>query len=522
MQGRFVSSPAKRRLVVLAAVVGAGLVSTAVVTPGNTSAVNVATSTTNPSAPTTLPPRTTVPRTTVPKTTLPPTTQRPTTVPTTKPQPTTTKPTTPRTTKPPRTTKATTRTTRRASGSTTDPFPRRFDPRTFPVNPGLDDGQCAYRADLLVGGPEVQQFFTPLREPNRAIPGLTAEDLAALQKQGLYLYLPGRDPLAVSRSLRDQGVESWPVLLVAGTRHWIFGSGTGAVDMGKPFTGPKLVKQPSTVIAEIDSGFTPSPTADAWLSGRVVSAEVEPAGLSPEGHGKFVASVIAQQNPDASLVVAAMSPTPGSEFVNATGLSSITISDELQLYSAMRRLLATDHAKDFSVLNLSVGSYGCGGEWSKGQGMLIAAALGLWYDATGDKPIVAAVGNHDPALDPTYDPTQIEFLPGQWGTGDKADIPFIGQHPLYGVQSVDAFGKRSTFSNAGAFSAPGEMLCGVRLDGLTSIWSGSSFATAIASGAVAAGRIPDASSPVTQAAGNVQWAPDGRRCTTGVSAGPST
>ncbi|HEX6659111.1 MAG TPA: hypothetical protein VF065_13575, partial [Ilumatobacter sp.] len=100
--------------------------------------------------------------------------------------------------------------------------------------------------------------------------------------------------------------------------------------------------------------------------------------------------------------------------------------------------------------------------------LAIRMALELWKARLPDAPIVAAAGNHldEPETDEL-------FIPGGW-------TDFTG---LYGVESrkQEDVKQRSFFSNKGTVGAVGEGLLGVREDGKTTHWSGTSFAAAVVS-----------------------------------------
>ncbi len=422
------------------------------------------------------------------------------------------------------------------------------------VAPHLEHDACPYRNDILVSTPqaegllglkEVERFEPPGRstaageastdaaandtatKDTTATGTATGDTVAGAQGADnqatdallaaptvVYQLPEGQSAQETITQLGGQGIQAGPVLMLTPARHWIFGAGTDPVDTDDALTVPGTGRSAENVVAELDTGLTMTSATDSWISDNVVNAEPEPSGAVPEGHGKFVASVILQQNPAVSVSAGAVEAQALTSFQNGSGLAgATTMTDELALLHAVQRLVKTKDLQNMKVLNLSVGSFVCDAAQAQAKGWLIALALETWYRATGGRPVVAAAGNHDPD-DATYDPNVVEFIPGQWGTGAAADIPGIGKRPLYGVQSVDASGQRSAFSNAGTFSAPGENLCGVRLDGKTTIWSGSSFAAAVVSASIAAGQVPVAGTPVA-ASPTLASAPDGATCKAG-------
>jgi hypothetical protein len=92
---------------------------------------------------------------------------------------------------------------------------------------------------------------------------------------------------------------------------------------------------------------------------------------------------------------------------------------------------------------------------------------------------------------------EYQFVPGQYNSIPPEVVILGGPGDLFGVQSVDADGELSTFSNSANYMELGEDLCGIHTIDRTNgtLWSGSSFATAIAAARIATGDALTASPP---------------------------
>jgi len=367
-----------------------------------------------------------------------------------------------------------------------------------------EEQPCAYRSHLLVTTVPLEDVvdpatlgvapidsYTKLLDINGTDedPNFTDADFAALTET-LSLYDVGdQDPFEVAAQVDQIGAAAAaapqlvasPVLATTITGHWTAAPGEPPLDVESfPSEVDASVPDNAASVAIVDTGYTETPQTPAWLADRVDAAlanvDTDLAQGDVAGHGKFVASVIVQQSPQTFVRVAAMAPvTPDhfyeldSELVNI--FSGGYLADELQFFSAIDRLILFAAETPFDVLNLSVGAWACKGLTSSALVML--DALNRWNLATDGARVVAAAGNH--AEEP---PTDAVFLPGQL---DPALVT--------GVASLDPTGMQlSGFSNPAACRAIGEGLFGIRRDDMGTYWSGTSFATAVVTGSVAAVR----------------------------------
>ena len=328
---------------------------------------------------------------------------------------------------------------------------------------------------------------------------LTGRDTAERTRWLYDIGDPEVDPMTDAGIAVANGVEASPVL--ATMLSWHISVMPGTTPSPSPHT-PDLdtssALSADAPIAVVDSGYNAESTPD-WLAARVqaVDPKLDADDWDPKtrwrGHGKFVASVIVQQNPRANVFVTALKPVPLSDFYELSVATDnnapvIALADEFSLFSAVRRLLETPGVpKTYRALNLSVGA------WTRDtklrSGLAILAALLLWKSRQPGVPIVAAAGNHNPNEEP---PDADLFIPGQW--------TFIDD--LYGVQSLSKNAQRSFFSNRSKNAPPrgavGEALLGVLDDGTPAHWSGTSFATAVVSAHVAKTNPPNPPPPVVK------------------------
>ncbi|HZI45963.1 MAG TPA: S8/S53 family peptidase, partial [Ilumatobacter sp.] len=280
---------------------------------------------------------------------------------------------------------------------------------------------------------------------------------------------PELDPFDDALKAFDNGVETSPILLTTLSGHYSVMPATTPVEDSSRTPDPDL-SNPSTVahIAVVDSGYRESP-APTWLAerARAVDATIDDDEQGPaswRGHGKFVASIIVQQNPNTFVWVAALKPVAQDKFlhwieVDPEDTADYYLADEFGLFSAVRRLLdvldsdISNRPQNYSALNLSVGAWTCGLSIS---GLLIRAALDLWRSRQENAPIVAAAGNHFHTP-----PPEERFIPGQF-----QNVP-----GLYGVKSLTQDEQQTSFfSNEALVGATGEGLLGVLDDGTTPNW----------------------------------------------------
>ena len=357
-----------------------------------------------------------------------------------------------------------------------------------------------YRGDLLLATGEARErvpdggfAVTPLSAVELAAQigyadgtdnDLSPEEAAAFLQQLIdegqvtpYRIEDGQDPQLLAEEIEQIGnVQVAPVLLTTVSGHWTFAPGTPA-DPARGEEGARGLGDATSAdlaVAVVDTGAARPGTLPAWLDTRAdpvdARLDLESAALDPQvqGHGTFVASLIAQEAPQVHIVEARLSNVQDDSraFWGELPKTAATgfVSDELQLYVAIARVLSVRDIR-YSALNLSLGSYATTADPLR-SGFGIRAAIDLWNRSTGDAPILAATGNHEVGHAPSGQP----FIPAAYGA--KLNVTAIG--------SVDKNGNESAFSNDSTTWALGEHVLGVRQDGLWWYWGGTSFATAVA------------------------------------------
>ena len=316
------------------------------------------------------------------------------------------------------------------------------------------------------------------------------------------------DPMNVVKEAAAREIKASPILATTLSPHTNVMPGTKPKKVSNPpDLDPSIEASTPADIAVVDSGYNAESTPP-WLADRVrvvdkaIDADLwddskDPTRRGWRGHGKFVASIIVQQNPNAIVWVAALKPLALNKFFQWRELSEeqkknktkFQLADEFTLYAAVRRLLGilkTPRGPGaYRALNLSAGAWLSEIKDEPRAGFLILAALEEWRNAQPEAPIIAAAGNHKPGENPgpedLFIPGQLTLLQGHetlWPT-------------LYGVKSLKKDKKtQSWFSNDADTCAIGEGLMGVLDDGTIAHWSGTSFATAVVSANVANGDPP--------------------------------
>lgn len=272
----------------------------------------------------------------------------------------------------------------------------------------------------------------------------------------------------------EEPIQAAPIHGVGFEGHRGFMSGDGPKPAKNPVTAVRKVKLRG-VIAVVDSGIVDSRLRPAWMSGDAVlheRADVESVKEIDASHGTFVTSVIRQLAPDHMVSIAAAAPDRGGKLTTSrSGAVNDPPTTELDVMAAIVRLVERHRTNPSEVkaLNLSLGATAC----SEGDVFLLtlSLAMGYWRRHMGrNAPIFAAAGN-SPNPRPVY-PAAFDCIRG--------------------VAAADRKGKQTVWDNrTGVEALPrwwvDDVAPGVRITGLsgksssaTVWWSGSSFATAVA------------------------------------------
>lgn len=262
--------------------------------------------------------------------------------------------------------------------------------------------------------------------------------------------------------------------------HRGFMSGAGPKP-AQPFTANRPLKTRG-VIAVVDSGIVDPKLRPKWMQKPFVvhdREDIEKVDSLPASHGTFVTSIIRQVAPDHAVSIAAAPPdTDGVLVTSMRGNVIDPPTTELDVLAAIVRLVARHRANPSEVkaLNLSLGASACGAH----DGFLVTmeAALDYWRQHFGEGVPIYAAGGNSPDLRPVY--------PGAFACVNAVAAGANG-------------GRQQVWDNGAARDAPPrswitDIAPGVWIRGLsgksasdTVSWSGSSFATAVASALAARG-----------------------------------
>lgn len=296
------------------------------------------------------------------------------------------------------------------------------------------------------------------------------------QIQALVSVFRVEDPVAATVRLTDSGVRASPVHGLGHMNHIAYMPGTKPAPTQVATTPQLAASSPNRVVAVVDSGVTGK--LPGWLeSGLLYDPEdVEVLGAPGDAsHGTFVSGVIRRIAPEHTIsmarprsVVLTKFSQPGPSHKKADDMTT-----ELHVLEAIIRLVHRHrhNAGAIEALNLSLGGVTC----APGDPWMVALAQGLdyWRRYTSRcVPIFAAGGN-------TEDPRPV--FPGAFGHVRAVAAAEEGGREIvwdFNQGAVDPPGRRAWIDDV----APGQDLVSVGGGSKTEWvkWSGSSFATAVA------------------------------------------
>jgi serine protease AprX len=240
-------------------------------------------------------------------------------------------------------------------------------------------------------------------------------------------------------------------------------------------------------IAVIDTGV--SPLAD--FSGRIVGAadfSGDGDDLDRYGHGTFIAGIAAGDGASSNGEHAGVAPGAHIVPVKIAGWNGS--SDVSHVLAAIQYVVSFKDAYDIGVMNLSLGT-------DSDQSQLLSP-LNFAVERAWDAGIVVVVSGGNHGADgpgripkPADDPLVLTVgATDSWGTVDRADDQVAG-YSSRGPSIADGFEKPDIVapgSHLVSLVAPNSALAsntGALVDGAHAQGSGTSFAAAVASGAVA-------------------------------------
>jgi len=273
----------------------------------------------------------------------------------------------------------------------------------------------------------------------------------------------------------DHPIEASPIHGVGYEGHGGFMSGDGPGGPVDDLEGPDECEIEG-LIAVIDSGIFEDGLRPGWMSEKFVENEdidVEVVAKGDASHGTFVSSVIRTLAPGHGIAFAAARPDLGRKLKSRhkEGEPIDPPTHELEVLGAVGRLVRRyrDRPDDIVALNLSLGATRCGA--NHGFLMTLRTAIDVWRRNFGyDAPIFAAGGN-SPSLEPVY--------PGAFPWVRAVAAAEDGGGQVVWRDGVQEPGNGRPWIT--------DVAPGVKIHGLSGVsatesvwWSGSSFATAIA------------------------------------------
>ncbi len=294
------------------------------------------------------------------------------------------------------------------------------------------------------------------------------------------------DPAQVSAYLnqQDSSIGASPIHAVAPATHWVFKPGTDPVPIDNLVLDPvDDADVTAPYVAVIDTGLVHE--AASWAEFPNVlyeeyDIEPDPGAAS---HGTFITGLIRQISPLNPVSMARVPLRDLNSFAttNEDQPTGVALSDELFVFEAVIRMINRHvNNTDVVALNMSLGTYTCDPE---GDDLLVvlAAALRMWDAAFPGSTTFAAGGNEE---------HNQPFWPGALD-----NVRAVAAAGLNGQQVVwDAQQHESDYPGRPWINdvAPGSNLVSLAGAGNTQFvsWSGSSFATAVASALFARGEDP--------------------------------
>lgn len=305
---------------------------------------------------------------------------------------------------------------------------------------------------------------------------------AALATVGV---IGGVDPLEAATALQERGVRASPIHALGTQNHLSAMPGTDpepAKVGAEPVIAPA---SPHRVIGVVDTEV--SETLPVWLESGIHPGS-DRSAVSEPSHGTFVAGLIRRIAPEHTILVLRARRVPISKFLIDLPRKPHHQGDdpttELHVYEAIYRMvrILEPSGCDVVALNLSLGGASAGG----GDPLMVMLELAIdhWRNAFWQSPVFAAGGNR---------PSKSPIFPGAFGHVRAVAATQEGGAQVVWDQDSRAvpnppipYPGRPWIDDA----APGSRLLspsGVgRADWVS--WSGSSFATAVATGSYASHR----------------------------------
>ncbi len=357
-------------------------------------------------------------------------------------------------------------------------------------------------------------------ESEPSIPNDVMEAVSSEIGEMVVFYRVGQDPLQVSMYLREVvGVDAAPINLLGVANHIKMQPGTDPVVV----TGYELPNVDGTPldggrVAVVDSGIAEQQSDNpvpSWLYGADAGGEkfvlyddvdeetLEPS-TNPASHGTFIAGLIRQIAPGKQVTFAA-ARLVNPDAVTLQGDDELPpgpATAEIQVAEAIARLMVRHPGgsnENMIALNLSLGSYTCDPNQDKDM-VTITTMTNDWLDTYPGSVVLAAAGNENyKAPDVAGLPAFVPFYPAALAKGSNGVIHAVAAVDQQATEIVwvDQAPVRLAPNDRPWVTdwAPGADLIGLSGAADNDVpqlvcWSGSSFATAIATAQLANGLSP--------------------------------
>lgn len=362
------------------------------------------------------------------------------------------------------------------------------------MSPHAADHGCHYLPDVLAVRPEDLGRSVEILAAN----GVGADDatdaLYPVDDQGqgageplVRLLVTSVDPHHATSILahQEEPVPASPVHGVGYETHVRFMSGDGPNDAsGVSLTGADNASV-DLVIAVVDSGIVDEEFRPEWMSNATVQfdpADIETLATGDASHGTFVTSVLRRAAPDHMVSIAAAPPDTGGALTTRreAPMDASPPTSELDVLGAILRLIARHIEEPGRVraLNLSLGASRCGD--NDGFLLTLRTAISAWRATMGTNIPIFAAGGNSPDPRPVY-PAALPWV--------RAVAALDGQQQVVWQHSAEKPATPRTWITDAAPGSRVEGLSGRDPDDVVS-WSGSSFATAAATGHYVTGTAP--------------------------------
>lgn len=331
----------------------------------------------------------------------------------------------------------------------------------------LTDAAAAYQAVSLLEGATFGDY---------------ADDLVG-EIDGLVDFLEvsqDENPIEIAIELEGLGIDASPISAIGFVGHWGFRPGseptpitiTGELEAALGVKGDVAVER---YVGVVDSGIDDS-GLPSWMGPETVvfdQEDTETGGVA--SHGTFVTDLIRRIAPEYGVSLAKAHAVPGTSYAvypEGHDKPQIQVSNELDVAYAVMRLMNRDI--EYSALNLSLGAYIPDPGQPDLQLTLLQNVLARWEGG----PILAAAGNEDLTL--------LHF-PAALSDPDVTSVA-AGDTSMAPVPSLPSNATSQWFDH----TVPGVDLVGLAGGGDRLVcWTGSSFATAVATAVTVQSMTPD-------------------------------